>query len=203
MGVISSAAEVRDKFRLPAVFTLPDEDARRFAVRLEAAVAALADEATTDWWQARRRAHASTTPSLSGPTVPAPWRRMWALDERTPLASEPFAQRGVAGEPLDRPRQRVRVVRRDEQPRLAVAHELGDTGDGTTHDRPRRRHRLHEDRGYAVHVAGAILPARHDEGVTRDHLTGDLVLLPLARPLIAKDGKANPVRRRRLAGRNR
>ena len=35
--------------------------------RIEAAVAALADEATTDWWQARRRAHAGTTPSLTGP----------------------------------------------------------------------------------------------------------------------------------------
>lgn len=61
-----------------------DESSHRFATRIEAAVAGLADEATTDWWQARRRAHASTTPSLSGPTVPAPWRRMWALDERTP-----------------------------------------------------------------------------------------------------------------------
>ncbi|MHB1486135.1 MAG: lysophospholipid acyltransferase family protein [Acidimicrobiales bacterium] len=54
-----------------------DEDARRFSVRIEAAVAALADEAATDWWSARRRAAAGTTPSLSGPSAPD-WRRAWA-----------------------------------------------------------------------------------------------------------------------------
>jgi 1-acyl-sn-glycerol-3-phosphate acyltransferase len=54
------------------------EDARRFAPRIEAAVAALADEATTDWWSARRRAAAGTTPPLSGPDAPT-WRRLWAL----------------------------------------------------------------------------------------------------------------------------
>jgi 1-acyl-sn-glycerol-3-phosphate acyltransferase len=56
----------------------PDEDARRFAVRIEQAVAALADEAATDWWQARRRAYAQQTPSLGGPGTGA-WRRSWAL----------------------------------------------------------------------------------------------------------------------------
>jgi 1-acyl-sn-glycerol-3-phosphate acyltransferase len=60
---------------------LDGEDARRFAVRIEAAVAALADEASTDWWQARRRAHAGATPSLTGPGVGA-WRRVWALGDR-------------------------------------------------------------------------------------------------------------------------
>ncbi len=54
-----------------------DDDARKMAVRVEAAVAALADEATTDWWQARRRAHAGATPSLSGPDAVS-WRRAWA-----------------------------------------------------------------------------------------------------------------------------
>ncbi|MDE0927412.1 MAG: lysophospholipid acyltransferase family protein [Acidimicrobiales bacterium] len=54
------------------------ENARRFAERLEAAVAALADEATTDWWQARKRAHAGTSPDLTGPQAGA-WRRIWAL----------------------------------------------------------------------------------------------------------------------------
>jgi 1-acyl-sn-glycerol-3-phosphate acyltransferase len=57
------------------------ENARAFAVRLQAAVAALGDEATSDWWQARRRAHAGTSPGLTGPDVGA-WRRAWALGDR-------------------------------------------------------------------------------------------------------------------------
>lgn len=57
-----------------------EEDARRFAGRLERAVAELADEAETDWWSARRRAAAGETPSLQGPAV-APWRRSWELPE--------------------------------------------------------------------------------------------------------------------------
>jgi 1-acyl-sn-glycerol-3-phosphate acyltransferase len=60
-----------------------DEDSRSFGARIEAAVAELADEATTDWWQARRRAHAGTTPSLQGPEAGA-WRRTWSLGERGP-----------------------------------------------------------------------------------------------------------------------
>jgi 1-acyl-sn-glycerol-3-phosphate acyltransferase len=60
------------------------ESSHRLAERIEAEVAALADESATDWWQARRRAHTDASPSLSGPAGPAPWRRMWALDERTP-----------------------------------------------------------------------------------------------------------------------
>ncbi len=61
----------------------PDEDVRDFTVRLEAAVAALADEHTSDWWTARRRAHAGTTPPLRGPDAPR-WRRTWALQDRRP-----------------------------------------------------------------------------------------------------------------------
>jgi 1-acyl-sn-glycerol-3-phosphate acyltransferase len=63
----------------------PDEgeDSRRFAARLEQAVAELADEATTDWWQARRRAHDGRTPPLRGPGDGA-WRRTWALGDRSP-----------------------------------------------------------------------------------------------------------------------
>ena len=58
----------------------PDEgeDARRFGVRIEAAVATMAHEADTDWWTARRQAAAGTTPALQGPDA-APWRRSWAL----------------------------------------------------------------------------------------------------------------------------
>jgi len=58
----------------------PGDDARRFGATLERAVAALADEATTDWWQARRRAHAGESPALTGPDAPA-WRRAWALGD--------------------------------------------------------------------------------------------------------------------------
>jgi 1-acyl-sn-glycerol-3-phosphate acyltransferase len=57
----------------------PGEDARRLAARVELAVAALADEWSTDWWTARRRAAAGTTPALTGPAAGA-WRRAWALD---------------------------------------------------------------------------------------------------------------------------
>jgi 1-acyl-sn-glycerol-3-phosphate acyltransferase len=61
----------------------PDEgeDARRFGTRIEAAVAALADEVSTDWWTARKQAAAGATPALQGPPV-APWRRSWALPPR-------------------------------------------------------------------------------------------------------------------------
>jgi len=55
------------------------EDARSFAGRIERRVAVLADEAMTDWWQARHRAHAETTPLLTGPRT-ASWRRVWELD---------------------------------------------------------------------------------------------------------------------------
>lgn len=56
------------------------EDARKFAARIAASVAELADEQATDWWSARRRAAAGKTPSLSGPGAGA-WRRTWALGE--------------------------------------------------------------------------------------------------------------------------
>jgi 1-acyl-sn-glycerol-3-phosphate acyltransferase len=55
------------------------EDARRLAARIEWEVAALADEWSTDWWTARRRAAAGETPALTGPSGGA-WRRAWALD---------------------------------------------------------------------------------------------------------------------------
>jgi 1-acyl-sn-glycerol-3-phosphate acyltransferase len=60
----------------------PDEGehARRFAVRIEAAVATMADEASSDWWSARKRASQAETPPLKGPDVAA-WRRSWMLPE--------------------------------------------------------------------------------------------------------------------------
>ncbi len=66
-----------------------DEDARKFAARIEHAVAALADEAESDWWSARRHAAAGTTPPFRGPEA-SPWRREWELpnsarkDQRAP-----------------------------------------------------------------------------------------------------------------------
>jgi 1-acyl-sn-glycerol-3-phosphate acyltransferase len=58
----------------------PDEGerARKMGIRIEQAIAALADESTTDWWTARKRAASGTTPRLQGPDVPA-WRRAWEL----------------------------------------------------------------------------------------------------------------------------
>jgi 1-acyl-sn-glycerol-3-phosphate acyltransferase len=70
-----------------------DDDARRFAPRIEAEVAALADEARTDWWTARRRAAAGQSPSLTGPETTS-WRRAWALgDRRKPLRRRSPADR--------------------------------------------------------------------------------------------------------------
>ncbi len=54
------------------------EDARRFGVRIETTIATMADEGRSDWWTARRRAAAGTTPSPRGPDAAA-WRRAWAL----------------------------------------------------------------------------------------------------------------------------
>jgi 1-acyl-sn-glycerol-3-phosphate acyltransferase len=60
------------------------EDSRRLGDRIEVAVAALADEAGTDWYAARRRLHEGTTPALTGPEADS-WRRAWQLGERKPL----------------------------------------------------------------------------------------------------------------------
>jgi 1-acyl-sn-glycerol-3-phosphate acyltransferase len=67
-----------------------DEDARRFAERIEQAVAVLADEAESDWWSARRRAADGTTPPFRGPEA-SPWRRTWSLPES---ARKTAARRG-------------------------------------------------------------------------------------------------------------
>jgi 1-acyl-sn-glycerol-3-phosphate acyltransferase len=60
------------------------EDSRRMAVRIERAVAVLADEANSDWYTARLHAHRDATPTLSGPDAPSLWRRAWALGDRGP-----------------------------------------------------------------------------------------------------------------------
>ena len=56
----------------------PGERAPRFAARIEEAVTALADEAGTDWYSARKRAHAGSSGTLTGPQAGV-WRRQWAL----------------------------------------------------------------------------------------------------------------------------
>jgi 1-acyl-sn-glycerol-3-phosphate acyltransferase len=75
-----------------ALWPTPTEDARRFAARIERAVALLADEAETDWWSARRRAALGATPPYRGPEA-SPWRRAWAL----PPSADPTPRRAVAG----------------------------------------------------------------------------------------------------------
>lgn len=76
----------------------PDDDPRALAGRLEAAIATLADEIDSDWYTARRRAAAGTTPSLTGPEGPG-WRRAWALgtpgrDERRRRRMERWPWKG-------------------------------------------------------------------------------------------------------------
>jgi 1-acyl-sn-glycerol-3-phosphate acyltransferase len=68
----------------------PDEgeDARRFGARVERAVDVLADEVTSDWWSARKRAAAQTSPSARGPEASA-WRRAWALPAAPGAPDEP------------------------------------------------------------------------------------------------------------------
>jgi 1-acyl-sn-glycerol-3-phosphate acyltransferase len=64
----------------------PDEgeNTHRFSERVEAAVATLAREVRSDWWQARRAVspaapHDGATTAHRGPEATA-WRRAWALD---------------------------------------------------------------------------------------------------------------------------
>ena len=52
------------------------EGPRELGRRVELAMAALADEDTTDWYSARSRAAAGTNPPTSGPEA-ARWRRVW------------------------------------------------------------------------------------------------------------------------------
>lgn len=54
------------------------EDVRDFSKRVESRVDELADEFSSGWWEAKKKAHASKTPDLGGPEAGA-WRRRWAL----------------------------------------------------------------------------------------------------------------------------
>lgn len=55
------------------------EDHRSMTLRLRAALDRLADESTSDWWQAARRAARDASPPSTGPAA-STWRRSW---ERT------------------------------------------------------------------------------------------------------------------------
>ena len=66
------------------LFPQEGENTRRFNARIEAAVTSLGDEALTDYWTARRRAAAGTSPKLTGPEYNG-WRRQWALAEHRKL----------------------------------------------------------------------------------------------------------------------
>ncbi len=69
------------------LFAEPDENARSFNPRIEAAVSILADENGTDWWTSRRNAASSETPALTGPSTKS-WRREWlrtASKPKTPV----------------------------------------------------------------------------------------------------------------------
>ncbi len=67
------------------------ERSQSFADRIEHAVAALADEATSDWYSARRRAAAGETPSLSSAQAGV-WRRAWSVsaDRKKRRTSKPW-----------------------------------------------------------------------------------------------------------------
>lgn len=64
------------------------ENNSRFGDRIESTVAALADETSSDWYSARKRAHAGETPSLSGPTS-GTWRRAWAATASSARRTQP------------------------------------------------------------------------------------------------------------------
>lgn len=68
------------------------ESTRRFNARIEQAVTTLGDEAITDFWTARQRAAAGTSPSLTGPDHTG-WRRDWALAERRKLGTAGLRRR--------------------------------------------------------------------------------------------------------------
>ncbi len=68
------------------------ESTRRFNSRIEAAVAVLGDEAITDFWTARQRSAAGTSPALTGPDHTG-WRRDWALAERRRMGTAGLRRR--------------------------------------------------------------------------------------------------------------
>ncbi len=79
------------------ILPVEGEQARDFAPRLRDGIAALLDEDTTTWWQARQRAASGATPDPAGPDV-AQWRRVWT-QAAPPHVSGPAARRPVSWRP--------------------------------------------------------------------------------------------------------
>lgn len=79
----SSVSHAADHTAGPAKASEPVRPAlssRRLGAELEKAIATLADEAGSDWFQARLRAARSMTPDPKGPSA-SPWRRSWELGQ--------------------------------------------------------------------------------------------------------------------------
>lgn len=89
--------------------------ARALGVELEREMGVLADEQSTDWWTARRRAAAGTTPALTGPDAGS-WRRSWALGASHGSDGSDGSGRSDGSGLSGRPRGRGRVGRRDRWP---------------------------------------------------------------------------------------
>ena len=145
------------------------ESTRRFNARIEAAVTALGDEALTDYWTARRRAHAGTSPSLVRPGVQRlapPVGAVGAAQARRRRPPPPPAA------PLARPR--LRNLRR-ENPDLSASNgpwlhfEADRTGGGPRVGVMRRLRRLVV---LPVAVARRVVLDRDDDVVGR-HAVAD------------------------------
>ena len=81
------------------------EPVRRFAARIEAAVAAVLDEDRTTWWEARHRAARGETPDAAGPAV-AQWRRVW--EQSAPPDAPSGTRAGIPawrGSPIEHARE--------------------------------------------------------------------------------------------------
>ncbi len=57
------------------------ESSRSLAKRIEASVSELADETSSNWWDAKKRLYQEETPTLHGPQA-SNWRRAWHLTQR-------------------------------------------------------------------------------------------------------------------------
>ncbi|MCU1693495.1 MAG: phospholipid/glycerol acyltransferase [Frankiales bacterium] len=65
---------------------LPGEDALGLTARVQAEVARLLDEDSTDWWSSLRRAAQGVPPALQGPPTSS-WRRTWESSRPVPDSS--------------------------------------------------------------------------------------------------------------------
>ncbi len=64
----------------------PDEGHKALSTRMQDALARLADEDATTWWESLRRAAAGETPAMTGPPG-ARWRRIWEAGRPLPSRS--------------------------------------------------------------------------------------------------------------------